>query len=189
MKSTSEKAHKRSLGQCALHTKERNSDVRLAAFLIAVRKCSPISTLKRVFSPYQAKLGVTDMQSLVTAQHHVHRPGLPFYAQAHPAIFRCFFGESAQFLAQVIIPILDFVRNSICALRQPPLNSNHAGVTSQKSTLSLSEGLIYNLLLSDLKLTKSGEQRKQNHTSIQHRQARTSHQTYSQSTKSTCRLP
>lgn len=94
------------------------------------------------------------------------------------------FGESAQFLTQVIIPVLDFVRNSICALRQPPLNSNHAGVTNQKSTLSLSEGLIYNLLLSDLKLTKSGEQRKQNHTSIQHRQARTSHQTYSQSTKS-----
>lgn len=75
-----------------------------------------------------------------------------------------FSGESAQFLAQVIIPILDFVRNSICALCQPPLNSNHAGITHQNSTLSLSEGLIYNLLLSDLKFTKSGEQRKQNLT-------------------------
>lgn len=102
------------------------------------------------------------MQSLVTAQHHVHRPGLPFYAQAHPARFRCFFGESAQFLAQVIIPILDIVRSSICAVCQPPLNANHTGVTNQKSILSLSEGLIYNLLLSDLKLTKFGEQRNKN---------------------------
>lgn len=57
--------------------------------------------------------------------------------------------------------------------------------------MSLSEGQTYNLLLPDLKLTKFGEQEKQKHTSIQHKQVRIPPDARDtpQSIKSTRQLP